>query len=397
MSKPLVFEKPLGMRDMLPESLAKHRHLEGALRRCIERWGYEEILTPSLEYYDTVGAASATLTDRMFKLLDKQGHTVVLRPDMTTPIARVVSSLLQDKPFPLRLFYQANVFRAQEKEAGRNAEFFQTGIELIGDSSVDADAEAIALAVFCLQAAEVPAFRIAIGHVDFLDGLLEENVPDQEVQTQFRRCLFERDYVGYRQAVDSLPVEDERKQRLHALLHLRGGKSKIEAARALTVNGKARRAVETIASLWEALEAYGVTDHLLLDFNLIGNLHYYTGIVFEGYAADLGSPLVGGGRYNRLLEQFGRPAPATGFALKMDRLMQVTAVTLKREQRRTLLCYTPDRRQEALQEAQRLRLTGNVVVTRCIQNQAEWEAVASEAYDDLIWLTEREEYGDARM
>ncbi|MFY0543216.1 ATP phosphoribosyltransferase regulatory subunit [Brevibacillus sp. H7] len=391
MSKPLGFEKPLGMRDILPESLAKQRHLELALRRCIEQWGYDEICTPSLEYYDTVGAASATLTDRMFKLLDKQGHTVVLRPDMTTPIARVVSSLYKDVSLPIRLFYQANVFRAQEKEAGRNAEFFQTGIELIGDATVDADAEAIALAVFCLQAAEVSTFRIAIGHVDFIDGLLEEIVPETEAQAQFRRYLYERDFVGYRQLADQLDIAEEAKRRLHALLRLRGGKGKIAEARELTINGKARKAVETIASLWEALEAYGVTEYLLLDFNLISNLNYYTGIVFEGYAADLGSPLVGGGRYDGLLAQFGRPAPATGFAIKMDRLMQVTAATVEQERPRTLLCYAPSRRREALQEAQRLREEGIVVVTRCILDQAEWKACRAEADGNALFLTEQEE------
>ncbi len=391
MSKPLGFEKPLGMRDILPESLAKQRHLELALRRCIERWGYEEILTPSLEYYDTVGTASATLADRMFKLLDKQGHTVVLRPDMTTPIARVVSSLYKDVPLPIRLFYQANVFRAQEKEAGRNAEFFQTGIELIGDATVDADAEAIALAVFCLQAAEVPTFRIAIGHVDFIDGLLDEIVPDQEVQAQFRRYLHDRDFVGYRQLADTLDVTDEQRRRLHALLRLRGGKGKIAEARDLTINGKARKAVETVASLWEALEAYGVTDYLLLDFNLISNLNYYTGIVFEGYAADLGSPLVGGGRYDRLLAQFGRPTPATGFAVKMDRLMQVTAVDVEPQRPRKLLCYAPARRQEALQAAQQLRQDGAIVVTRCIHTKTEWQECRSQADAEVILLTDQEE------
>jgi ATP phosphoribosyltransferase regulatory subunit len=391
MSKPLGFEKPLGMRDILPESLAKQRHLERVLRQCIECWGYEEIATPSLEYYDTVGAASATLADRMFKLLDKQGHTVVLRPDMTSPIARVVSSLYKDVPLPIRLYYQANVFRAQEKEAGRNAEFYQTGIELIGDASVDADAEAIALAVFCLRAAGVETFRIAIGHVDFADGLWEEIVQDEEVRRQFRRLLHERDFVGYRQLVDSLDASDEAKSRLHALLRLRGGKAKISEARDLTVNGKARKAVETIASLWEALEAYGVTDTLLLDFHLISNLNYYTGVVFEGYAADLGSPLVGGGRYDQLLAQFGRPAPATGFAIKMDRLMQVTSLAAEPSPPRTLLCYAASRREEALREAQRLRNEGRIVVTRLIRDKAEWNVCLEQANGDVICLTGEEE------
>lgn len=392
MAKPLGFEKPLGMRDILPESLAKQRHLERALRKCIEPWGYEEIATPSLEYYDTVGAASATLTDRMFRLLDKQGHTVVLRPDMTTPIARVVSSLYKDVALPIRLFYQANVFRAQEQEAGRNAEFFQTGIELIGDASEDADAEAIALAVFCLRAAGVGTFRIAIGHIGFVDGLLEEEIPDEEVRKQFRQFLYERDFVGYRKLLSALDISSDGRQRLEALLRLRGGKGKIAEARELTGNGKARRAVETIASLWDALEAYGVTDDLLLDFNLINNLNYYTGVVFEGYAADLGSPLLGGGRYDHLLAQFGRPAPATGFAIKMDRLLQVTPAMERKSASRVLLCYTAERRREALAEAQLLREDGLVVVTRLIKGKA--EAAASEQderFAKVICLTAQEE------
>lgn len=391
MAKPLGFEKPLGMRDILPESLAKQRHLERALRTCIERWGYEEISTPSLEYYDTVGAASATLTDRMFRLLDKQGHTVVLRPDMTTPIARVVSSLYKDVPLPIRLYYQANVFRAQEKEAGRNAEFFQTGIELIGDASDDADAEAIALAVFCLRAAGVETFRIAIGHVDFVDGLLEEAVEDEALRSDFRQCLYDRDFVGFRQLLAEPAIRPEAKRRLEALLRLRGGKGKIAEARELTVNGKARRAVDTVASLWEALEAYGVTDDLLLDFNLISNMNYYTGVVFEGYAADLGSPLLGGGRYDRLLAQFGRPAPATGFAIKMDRLLQVTPVLDRHSPSRVLLCYTEKRRTEALARAQQLREDGAVVVTRLVNSKAEALASREHTHGEMICLTEQGE------
>ncbi|CAJ1001168.1 MULTISPECIES: ATP phosphoribosyltransferase regulatory subunit [Brevibacillus] len=391
MTKPLGFEKPLGMRDILPESLARQRHLERALRQCIERWGYREIVTPSLEYFDTVGMASATLTDRMFRLLDKQGHTVVLRPDMTTPIARVVSSLYKDVPLPIRLYYQTNVFRAQEKEAGRNAEFFQTGIELVGDGSVDADAEAIALAVFCMRAAGVETFRIAIGHVDFVEGLLEETVPDETVRDQFRRFLYERDFVGFRQLADELDIAAEDRRRLHALLRLRGGKGKIDEARELTTNGKARRAVENISALWEALEAYGVTDALLLDFNLISNLDYYTGVVFEGYAADLGSPLVGGGRYDHLLAQFGRPAPATGFAIKMDRLMQVTSLAPSPEQPPVLLCYTEGRRKDGLAEAQRLRQEGRVVVTRLVRDQAEAALCREQADGEFICLTEQGE------
>jgi len=391
MGKPLVFEKPLGMRDILPESLAKQRHLEQGLRQKIEKWGYEEIATPSVEFYDTVGAASATLTDRMFKLLDKQGHTLILRPEMTAPIARVVSSLYKEVPVPIRLYYQTNVFRAQQKEAGRNAEFFQTGVELIGDASVDADAEAIALAVTCLQAAEVPTFKIAIGHVDFIDGLLDEIVPDQETHAQFRKFLNDRDYVGYRQLVESLTLSETDGRRLHALLGLRGGKAKIQEAYDLTVNGKARKAVQKIASLWDALEAFGVSDHVLLDFNLLSNFDYYTGIVFEGYAADLGSPLVTGGRYDNLLEQFGRPAPSTGFAIYMDRLMQATNAKPVVKEKRLVIFYREEEREAALKEAQRQRQNDRVVITRLLADESEVEVWKERFSDEIVILPVKEE------
>lgn len=389
MAKPLVFEKPLGMRDILPPSLAKLRHLEASLRQEIKQWGYDEIATPTLEYYDTVGQASVTTSDRMFKLLDKQGHTLVLRPDMTAPIARVVASLYREVPVPIRLFYQANVFRAQEQEAGRNAEFYQTGVELIGDQEVESDAEVIALAVACLQAAGVQDFKIAVGHVDFINGLLEEIVPDKSYHLQFRQFLYERDYVGYRQLVGKTSLRQEDKQRLLKLLSLRGGQAKIEAARQLTINGKAHKAVEAIASLWEALEAYGVTDHVLLDFNLIMDLDYYTGIVFEGYAADLGSPLVSGGSYDHLLKRFGREATATGFAVKMDRLMQVTQDRQAQGEPRLLIGYTADQRVAALREAQRQRQQGRVVITKLIKDEADLHSFQGRNYE-LLCLTDEE-------
>lgn len=390
MTNPLAFEKPLGMRDIIPESLVRQRQLENVLRDTIVRWGYDEILTPSLEYYDTVGAASPTLANRMFKLLDKQGHTLVLRPDMTTPIARVVSSLYQSVPFPIRLYYQTNVFRAQEREAGRNAEFFQTGVELIGDGSVDADAEAIALAVACLQAAQVPAFRIVIGHVDFVDGLLEETVEDRSVHTTLKQYLYERNFVGYRHLVESLECQEDERRRLLGVLRLRGGKGKISEAYELTINGKARKAVQRLASLWEALEAYDVTDQLLVDFNLIPDLTYYTGIVFEGYAADLGAALMGGGRYDHLLAQFGRKAPAIGFAIKIDRLMQVSEMEVSGQSPRLCILYSPNQRTYALKLAKRLREEGRQVTTHVIHDPAECKEWEKRTDVEIVALSEEE-------
>jgi ATP phosphoribosyltransferase regulatory subunit len=205
MSKPKVFEKPAGVKDYLPGAVAKLRHIERQVLACMQGWGYEQIITPTLEFYDTVGVASSTSDQKLFKLLNNRGTTLVLRSDMTAPIARVVSSLLKGSDFPQRLSYHSNVFRSIEEEAGREAEFFQTGVELVGDSSAEADAEVVALAIASLKAAGVDRFKIAIGHVGFLNGLLEEMLPGRaHEQELLKGCLLGRDYVGYRQQLRDL-------------------------------------------------------------------------------------------------------------------------------------------------------------------------------------------------
>ncbi|MBN6186911.1 ATP phosphoribosyltransferase regulatory subunit [Aneurinibacillus sp. BA2021] len=384
MSKPLGFEKPLGMRDILPDVLEKQRWLESQVKACMQQWGYREISTPTLEYYDTVGAASATLDNRLFKLLDSEGKTVVLRPDMTAPIARVASSLMKEEPLPLRLMYTANVFRAQKNEAGRNAEFTQLGIECIGQASVDADAEAIALAVSVLKAAGVSVFKIAVGHIGFLEGLLEEIVEEKDDCEKLKEYLYNRDYVGFRQYVKGLRLSEEGTSRLYELLKLRGGKELLERAEAITVNGQARKAVRNLRELWEALEAYQVDQYVLLDLNLLSNLDYYTGILFEGYAANQGFSICTGGRYDGLLAQFGRPCPATGFAIQMDSLLEAANYEAEKT-KRFLILYRAEQRTDALEKARALRAEANAVVIT--QRKEESNRVDFSQYAEVIDMT----------
>ncbi|ASS67857.1 MULTISPECIES: ATP phosphoribosyltransferase regulatory subunit [unclassified Paenibacillus] len=367
MSKPKVFEKPVGVKDYLPHAVSKLRQIESSVLSCMERWGYDQIMTPTLEYYDTVGVASSTSDQRLFKLLNNRGTTLVLRSDMTAPIARVVSSLLRDQPFPLRLSYHSSVFRAFENEAGRDAEFFQTGVELVGDASAEADAEVIALAIASLQAAGVEKFRIAVGHVGFLNGLLEELLPGRtECQGKLKDYLLNRDHVGYRDQLGRLGLTEQVQQELKGLLRLRGGQEICTQAMSLTPNATAQESIRHLCEIWDVLEAYGVSEHVLIDLTMIGDFSYYTGMTFEGYAADLGFPVVGGGRYDNLLQQFGRPAPATGFAVKTTRVLELVGEE-QEAPRRILIGYDGKGRERALAEAIRLRGQGAAVVTACME------------------------------
>lgn len=382
MAKPKVFEKPIGVKDYLPGAVAKLRQIEREVLACMQRWGYEQIITPTMEFYDTVGVASATSDQKLFKLLNNRGTTLVLRSDMTAPIARVVSSLLKESAFPHRLSYHSNVFRSIEEEAGREAEFFQTGVELVGDSSPEADAEVVALAIASLKAAGVDRFKIAIGHVGFLNGLFEELLAGRtEEQEALKACLLGRDYVGYREKLNSLELDVSVQKELEGILRLRGGQEICEQAALLRTNAKGRESIEQLCEIWDVLKAYDVCEHVLIDLTMIGDFSYYTGMTFEGYAADLGFPVVSGGRYDNLLAQFGRPAAATGFALKTTRILELLGDTEESADERTLIVYDAAGRAEALAKAQQLRSEGASVIAERV-TAAELQAIeAASALD----------------
>ncbi|WP_127533457.1 ATP phosphoribosyltransferase regulatory subunit [Paenibacillus kobensis] len=386
MSKPKVFEKPIGVKDYLPHAVAKMRKVERQALDCMSRWGYEQIVTPTMEFYDTVGVASSTSDQKLFKLLNNRGTTLVLRSDMTAPIARVVSSLLKETPFPLRLSYHANVFRAIEEEAGRDAEFYQTGVELVGDPSAEADAEVVALAIASLKAAGVERFKIAIGHVGFLNGLFEEALPGQpEAQESLKAFLLGRDYVGYREQLRSLSLTEPVQRELEGILRLRGGQEICDQAMQLSEDATAKSAIRHLCEIWDVLKAYGVCDHVLIDLTMIGDFSYYTGMTFEGYAADLGFPVVSGGRYDNLLTQFGRPAPATGFAIKTTRILELLDGEEEEQPERVLIGYDAKGRSEALAEAQRLRAQGAIVVTERIEaGDADGLKACREGFADVV-------------
>jgi len=379
MSKPKVFEKPIGFRDYLPDVVKKLRAIEHRVLGCMEGWGYEQIMTPTMEFYDTVGVASATSDAKLFKLLNNRGTTMVLRSDMTAPIARVVSSLLKGQELPLRLSYHANVFRSIEEEAGREAEFFQTGVELVGDGSAEADAEVVALAIASLKAAGIERFKIAIGHVGFLNGMLEEALQGRpEDQAALKEMLLSRNYVGYRDLINKLNLTPDLSKELADLLRLRGGEETCERALSVSSNSTARAAIEHLCQVWAVLKAYGVCEHVLIDLTMIGDFSYYTGMTFEGYAADLGFPVVSGGRYDNLLDGFGHSAPATGFAIKTTRILELLELEQTEQVLPYLVVYDESGRVKAIQHAQVLRQDGKQVVTSKLDDTKELSSLQKE-------------------
>ncbi|MFC3886581.1 ATP phosphoribosyltransferase regulatory subunit [Bacillus songklensis] len=384
MAKLFMFEKPLGMRDTLPALYERKKQVREKLAAEIEGWGYQYMATPTLEYYETVGDASSILDQQLFKLLDKEGHTLVLRPDVTTPIARVAASKLLNR-IPLRLAYEANVFRAQQNEGGRPSEFEQVGAELIGDGTISGDAEVIALMIHALKRAGLSSFKVAIGHIGYVNSLFLEIVGNEERANVLRRFLYEKDYVGYRNHVKKLGLSSIDKQRLLQLLSLRGNEMKIVEAIDLVENETGKEAARELQRLWAILESYGVTNEIKVDFNLVSHMSYYTGILFEVFAENVGFHIGNGGRYDQLLEKFERPTPATGFGIQLDRLIE--ALNGKGYESRPAICilFSQERLEEALSMAKQKRQEGERVVLQDVAGVQNIDGFTT-TFEEVIYL-----------
>jgi ATP phosphoribosyltransferase regulatory subunit len=364
MSRLFMFEKPLGMRDTLPELYEKKHRVRSLMEDAIKAWGYQFIETPTLEYYETVGAASAILDQELFKLLDKDGHTLVLRPDMTAPIARVAASKLLEEDSPLRLAYSGNVYRAQQREGGRPAEFEQIGVEYMNDDTVTSDGEAIALLVSSLKKAGLSKFQVSVGHIGFAQELFMQILGTNGRANALRRFLYEKNFVGYREQVNSYTLSSIDKQRLMQLLELRGGEEVIGKALDIIEDGKGRQALLQLKELSEVIHDYGVKDFVKFDFTIVSHMSYYSGILFEVYAGNVGFPIGNGGRYG-LMEKFGKQASATGFAVRLDKLLEALGDIGTKDEVECIF-FSQERRKEAFQLAEKMKNDGKKTILQDI-------------------------------
>ena len=301
---------------------ARKRGMENELARLFLSWGYQEVVTPTFEYYETLRAsAPETADDSTFRFFDRSGRMLALRPDMTTPIARVAVMRMRERPLPLRLFYLANVFRQEETQAGRQCEFYQAGVELLGAGGVAADAEVVALAVEALLAAGLSDFQVCLGQVDFISGIMAEAGLDAATAHKVKQALIERNMVGLGELLAESRIEPCNRDLLQQLPMLHGKMDMLRSVRQRVKNQISQAALDNLAEIYHLLEKYGIDRYVMFDLGIIRDFEYYTGMVFETYTTGLGYPICGGGRYDRMAGSFGREQPATGFALGIERIL----------------------------------------------------------------------------
>ena len=389
-----ILQTPYGTQDFLPKEAAEKRKIENRLMKLFSSAGYEEVVTPTMEFLETLTMSTGRAVEKdLFKMFDLSNRTLALHHEMTTPIARLAVRRLKNFPLPLKLSYNTSVFRFRRNQPGRQCEFYQAGVELLGISNASADAEVIFLAAQSLNIAELKKFKISLGQVEFASGLMEENNLSVEVQAKIKTAIENHNIVELEKIVDALDLEKNSADALKKIPQLQGGVEILETARKISNNKKSHRALDNLAEIYKLLEVYGVADKIIFDLGLIRDFDYYTGMVFEAYAPSVGYSLAGGGRYDKMLKDFGFDCPATGFALGIERILsarQLQGIAEDVRAKDIYLSYSAGKIESAIKKASELRAAGKVVeISLTAQDKSDAEKTKVEkGYKELRWIGE---------
>lgn len=345
MGKRLV-HTPEGVRDIYGKEYASKQNIQKLLYDRLHSYGYQDIQTPTFEFFDVFSREIGTTPSKeLYKFFDKEGNTLVLRPDFTPSIARCAAKYFMEERIPLRFCYQGNNFINTNSLQGKLKETTQMGAELIGDASPEADAEMIAMLVEALYSSGLREFQVSVGQIDYFKGLCAHAQLDEETELALREFISNRNEFGAQELLLGKKIPEQSIGALLGVNSLFGSCEILDRALEAADNPRSQQAVERLKQVYTLLKLYGVEQYISFDLAMVSKYNYYTGVIFNAYTYQAGSAIAKGGRYDTLLEKFGKPAPATGFVVLVDDL--VTALTRQKccpapENKNILLLYTDD-------------------------------------------------------
>ncbi|MCI8509654.1 MAG: ATP phosphoribosyltransferase regulatory subunit [Lachnospiraceae bacterium] len=360
-----LLHTPEGVRDIYDNECKKKLKILHKMHHVLSLYSYNDIETPTFEFFDIFNQDKGSATsNEMYKFFDRENNTLVLRPDITPSIARCAAKYYHDEELPIRLCYQGNTFFNTHNHQGKLNEITQLGAELINDDSSAADAEVIATVIDCFLAAGLKEFQIEIGEVDFFKGILEEAELDKNTVDTVRDYIHNRNFFGLESLIKELDLNEEVKKVLLSFDQLFGGYEMLENARTLVTNAVSLEAIRRLEKVYKALSYSGYEKYISFDFSLLSRYEYYTGIMFRGYTYGTGDAVVKGGRYNNLLSQYGKDAPAIGFAFYIDDLMMAISrqkIEVPIDNSDSIILYDIEKQKTAIRLANHLRRSGRKV------------------------------------
>ena len=311
------------MRDFTVDECKRRNKIIETITERFSKCGYSEVSTPIVEYYKTFNHKTQDLKEEeMYKFFDSRGRILVLRPDMTVPVARLVNTKLKDMKLPLKLFYNAEVFRVHESFEGKRNEYLDCGIELIGASGEKTDLEVLVTALEVLKALDTKKeFKLEIGNVNILKSALKDMNLSIDNQNKVIELINKKSLTSLREYLDDIEIRKEYKEFLNKFPWLFGGYEMIKKAKGLAFNEDMKKNIEYLENLYLNLQKLGYEKYLSVDISMVPRVNYYSGIIFKGYVKEIGSTVIRGGRYDNLLESFGKSIPAIGFSVDVNLLI----------------------------------------------------------------------------
>ena len=352
---------PEGVRDVYGKECAQKLELNQRLHQVLLNYGYEDIETPTFEYFEVFSQKVGTIPSKdLYKFFDREGNTLVLRPDFTPSVARAASTHSEGE-LCRKLCYTGKTFINHGDHRGMLKGVTQIGAESIGDATAEADGEILAMIVDLLLQAGLEEFQISVGQVDFFKSLLEEAGMTQEMEEELRSLISSKNFFGVEELLRQQNLSQELQQSFLKLPQLFGGAEVLDEARQITSNEKALAAIDRLEEIYQVLSCYGYEKYISFDLGMLSKYQYYTGIIFQAFTYGTGEPIAKGGRYNHLLEQFGTPAAAIGFAVTLELLLNAISrqnLPLPEERELLVMSYGPSDRKEVIENAQKLRKKG---------------------------------------
>jgi len=357
-----LLHTPEGVRDIYNGECESKLQLQNRLHQVMKLHGFKDIQTPTFEFFDIFSKERGTVSDKdMYKFFDREGNTLVLRPDITPSIARCVAKYYKNEELPIRLCYMGSTFINNSSYQGKLKETTQLGAELMNDSSIDADAQMLALTIECLLQAGLEEFQVEIGDADFFRGLVEEAGFQEEEENQLRILIENKNMFGVEEMISSKEISSNLKTIFLNLPELFGTLEKLTFAKSLTKNERAQKAIKRLEDLYSILKIYKLEKYVTFDLGMLSKYNYYTGIIFRAYTYGTGESIATGGRYDNLVGQFGKETPAIGLAIYVDQVMLALSRQKKEFEKsaeNTLILYKKDLCEHAIILANHFRKEG---------------------------------------
>lgn len=350
---------PEGSRDLIFNECRKKKIIINGLEKTFETFGYDEVITPTVEYYKTFSIDDECMDEeKIYKFFESSGRILALRPDMTLPIARVVSTKMKEVETPIRLRYTSNIFRVNRKFGGKKNEYTDLGVELIGVPELDGDIEVLTMALEGFKKLNISNFKLEIGNIKFFNEIFDKSKIKEDEKEKLAELIEEKSLIELEKFLDSLEIEESKRKFLKRLPWLFGDEDILNNYIEFKDDKGVMSTILYLKKINKILKDLGYEENITFDLGMVPGVNYYTGIIFKGYIEGARAPVLSGGRYDNLIKSFGRDLPAVGFSIDVDLILENINFNNEEKIKEYIIYYGKNKLVQAIKESRAIRDKG---------------------------------------